>query len=123
MSKEYWWCVPCSEGDFYVDRRDCPFRDCSATYIPVVKPLDVPEPTTWGESGGAEAVCAEYSSSPAGAGGVLDYVRVEDKWFETTASVYDSGEVIIHESTSGRPTGMNYRRCDIVAAINYVAGR
>lgn len=25
--------------------------------IPTFKPLDVPEETTWGESGGAEAVC------------------------------------------------------------------
>jgi hypothetical protein len=30
---------------------------CLADSIPSVDPLDVPEPTTWGESGGSDAVC------------------------------------------------------------------
>jgi hypothetical protein len=60
MTKKY-WCPTCG---------DMPFVDflglerviihnvetCTATAIPVVEPLDVPEVTTWGESGGAEAV-------------------------------------------------------------------
>jgi hypothetical protein len=29
---------------------------CDFKAIPVYRPLDVPEPTTWGESGGEEAI-------------------------------------------------------------------
>ena len=34
--------------------------------------------------------------------------------------MYDCGDAMINESTAGRPTGMQYERCDVVTAINYV---
>lgn len=97
-------------------------NDSAFVDVPAVKPLAVPEPTTWGKSGGADAVCAEYNTTVngSGGGGVLDYVRGDDVWFEYTAAVYDCGDAMINESTAGLPTGMQYERCDVVTAINYV---
>ena len=97
-------------------------NDSAFVDVPAVKPLAVPEPTTWGKSGGADAVCAEYNTTVngSGGGGVLDYVRGDDVWFEYTAAVYDCGDALINESTAGLPTGMQYERCDVVTAINYV---
>jgi len=97
-------------------------NDSAFIDVPAVKPLAVPEPTTWGKSGGADAVCAEYNTTVngSGGGGVLDYVRGDDVWFEYTAAVYDCGDAMINESTAGRPADMQYERCDVVTAINYV---
>ena len=97
-------------------------NDSAFVDVPAVKPLAVPEPTTWGKSGGADAVCAEYNTTVngSGGGGVLDYVRGDDVWFEYTAAVYDCGDALINESTAGRPADMQYERCDVVTAINYV---
>ena len=97
-------------------------NDSAFVDVPAVKPLAVPEPTTWGKSGGADAVCAEYNTTVngSGGGGVLDYVRGDDVWFEYTAAVYDCGDAMINESTAGRPADMQYERCDVVTAINYV---
>lgn len=97
-------------------------NDSAFVDVPAVKPLAVPEPTTWGKSGGADAVCAEYNTTVngSGGGGVLDYVRGDDVWFEYTAAVYDCGDALINESTAGLPADMQYERCDVVTAINYV---
>ena len=97
-------------------------NDSAFVDVPAVKPLAVPEPTTWGKSGGADAVCAEYNTTVngSGGGGVLDYVRGDDVWFEYTAAVYDCGDAMINESTAGLPADMQYERCDVVTAINYV---
>lgn len=60
MTKKY-WCPTCDEvtaTDFLGIADMMQHRGgCRAKFIPVVEPLDVPEVTTWGESGGAEAVC------------------------------------------------------------------
>ena len=61
MKKRH-WCPTCGEiipsdflglADAIVHIAD----ECVSTSIPLVEPLAVPEPTTWGESGGDEAVC------------------------------------------------------------------
>jgi hypothetical protein len=66
MTKKY-WCPTCGDleqiaSPFPWIRDSHAWRhavDCSGpfVFIPVVEPLDVPEVTTWGESGGAEALC------------------------------------------------------------------
>lgn len=59
MKKRY-WCQTCGEitptdlfglADIVVHT-----KTCVSTSIPFVEPLAVPEPTTWGESGGDEAI-------------------------------------------------------------------
>jgi len=61
MSSKKYWCPTCGDLESFVflgianaiqHRSGCTLRE-----IPVVEPLDVPEETTWGESGGAEALC------------------------------------------------------------------
>jgi len=56
-----YWCPTCGEMESFVflgianaiqHREGCTDRE-----IPSVEPLAVPEPTTWGESGGVDAVC------------------------------------------------------------------
>lgn len=60
MSKRY-WCPTCGEMESFVFlgiANAIKHRDgCILREIPVVEPLAVPEVTTWGESGGVDAVC------------------------------------------------------------------
>jgi len=60
MSKRY-WCPTCGEMESFVFlgiANAIKHRDgCTLREIPVVEPLAVPEVTTWGESGGVDAVC------------------------------------------------------------------
>jgi hypothetical protein len=75
---------------------------CTSTSIPLVEPLDVPEVTTWGESGGAEAVCYGQAHDKA-----MRIWRLGDRagyWWLT------GGRHRVEDT-------------DVVAAINYVAGR
>ena len=58
-----YWCPMC--GDLpdvtnpfpWIEGKAWHHGACDFKAIPVCTPLDVPEPTTWGESGGEEAVC------------------------------------------------------------------
>ena len=90
--------------------------------IPVYTPLAVPEVTTWGESGGEEAVCCEYLECIAhGGGGVLDYSLGSDVWRERAISVYDDGEILIHEPPDVRGLSFAYSPCaDVASAIRFV---
>lgn len=93
--------------------------------IPVVTPLASPEETTWGESGGEEALCCEYLEcvDGSGGGGVLDYSLGSDEWREHAVSVYDDGKVLIHEPVGGSPDCFDYKPCkDIASAIRFAAG-
>jgi len=97
---------------------------CLAQLIPVYTPLAVPEVTTWGASGGDEAVCCEHIEcvDGSGGGGVLDYSLGSDAWRECAASVYDNGEILVHEPVEGRPDSFAYRNCkDVASAIRFVA--
>lgn len=67
MRKRY-WCQTCGEitptdflglADVIVHTAD----DCVSTSIPLVEPLATPEPTTWGESGGDEAITLHDNSA------------------------------------------------------------
>jgi hypothetical protein len=96
---------------------------CPAKLIPVYLPMPVPEQTTWGASGGDEAVCCEYLECIGGhgGGGVLDYSLGSDVWRERAISVYDDGEVLIHEPTDVRGLYPVYLPCEGVAsAIRFV---
>jgi hypothetical protein len=74
------------------------------TEIPSVEPLAVPEPTTWGESGGADAVCLRVYFD--------DAVFIRDDVFAWV------------DSMGWRVSDGDVWRCvdDIVDGINYVAG-
>jgi len=56
-----YWCPTCGEMESFVFlgiANAIKHRDgCTLREIPVVEPLAVPEVTTWGESGGVDAVC------------------------------------------------------------------
>ncbi len=93
--------------------------------IPSFTPLAVPEQTTWGATGGEEAVCCEYLECIGGhgGGGVLDYSLGSDVWRERAISVYDDGEILVHEPVGGSPDCFDYKPCDDVAsAIRLVVG-
>ena len=93
--------------------------------IPSFTPLAVPEVTTWGASGGDEAVCCEYLEcvDGSGGGGVLDYSLGSDVWRDRAISVYDDGEVLIHEPTDVRGLSFAYSPCaDVASAIRFAAG-
>jgi hypothetical protein len=66
MTKKY-WCPMCGNVPAILVTHKA---DCIGFHaIPVVEPLDVPEVTTWGESGGAEALADMLEwvrSQPAG---------------------------------------------------------
>jgi len=108
MSKRY-WCPMCGDltscdfagiADLVPHREHCQ----TLTEIPSVDPLDVPEPTTWGESGGAEAVCLRFYFD--------DAVYIRDgvfAWVDSMGWRVSDGDV-----WQDMP--------DIVDAINYVAG-
>jgi hypothetical protein len=99
---------------------------CLSPLVPVYLPLLVPKKTTWGASGGDEAVCCEYLECIGGhgGGGVLDYSLGSDVWRERAVSVYDSGEILIHEPPDVRGLYFAYSPCDDVAsAIRFVVGR
>ena len=93
--------------------------------IPSFTPLAVPEVTTWGASGGDEAVCCEYLEcvDGSGGGGVLDYSLGSDVWRERAISVYDDGEILIHEPVDVRGLSFAYSPCaDVASAIRFVDG-
>ncbi len=107
MSKKY-WCPTCGEMESFVFlgiANAIKHRDgCTLREIPSVEPLAVPEPTTWGESGGAEAVCLRFYFD--------DAVFIRDgvfAWVDSLGWRVSDGDV-----WHGVP--------DIVTAINYVAG-
>lgn len=95
-------------------------------YLPVPAPLPAPEETTWGASGGDEAVCCEHIEcvDGSGGGGVLDYSLGSDVWRERAISVYDDGEILIHEPPDVRGLSFAYSPCaDVASAIRFVVGR
>lgn len=53
-----WWCPECghTEPERWTQTL-CGETDRPTTAIPIYLPLPTPEPTTWGESGGDDAVC------------------------------------------------------------------
>lgn len=75
--------------------------------VPVFEPLDVPEVTTWGESGGAEAVTLQINGSTP--------------WWMLGDS---HARVVDHSHSCGwwMSGPRVYTDTDVVAAINYVAG-
>jgi hypothetical protein len=90
--------------------------DCIGFHaIPVVEPLDVPEVTTWGESGGAEAVTCRNAGWSTMTTVFHDEGR---RW-----AYHEDGQWAIAGSDVGADAG---RVCcdvpDVVDAINYVAG-
>jgi len=96
---------------------------CLSRLIPVYLPLPVPEQTTWGSSGGEEAVCCEYLECIGGhgGGGVLDYSLGSGVWRERAISVYDDGEILIHEPPDVRGLYFAYSPCaDVASAIRFV---
>lgn len=110
MSKKY-WCPMCGDLESWgfigiaevIRHRD----GCKDREIPSVEPLDVPEVTTWGESGGAEAVCC--------------YFEVDDCPYMMLVCGQRFGCI-----DDGAAAVAGPRVChdvpDIVEAINYVAG-
>lgn len=90
-------------------------------------PLPAPEETTWGASGGDEAVCCEHIEcvDGSGGGGALDYSLGSDVWRERAISVYDDGEILIHEPVDAAKNDVHsgqsftstqttfYRLCDV----------
>ena len=64
-----YWCPMC--GDLPTTHNPFPWVPgqawhhgaCDFRAIPVCTPLDVPEPTTWGESGGEEAITLHINSA------------------------------------------------------------
>jgi hypothetical protein len=81
--------------------------DCRSREIPLVEPLDVPEVTTWGESGGAEAVTL--------AGQVYEHGGNDNDDKSTPYVVVYSGHTEHEYYRHGK-------LLDVVTAINYVAG-
>jgi hypothetical protein len=121
-----WWC---SRGVTWSSRRhhdeecwgDFP---CLSRLVPVYLPVPAPEETTWGASGGEEAVCCEHIECVDGSGGVLDYSLGSDVWRERAISVYDDGEILIHEPVDVRGLSFAYSPCaDVASAIRFVVGR
>lgn len=84
---------------------------CTANAIPSVEPLAVPEPTTWGESGGADAVCLRVYFD--------DAVYIRDDVF---AWVDSMGWRVSDGDVWRCVVDWSHRLDDIVTAINYVAG-
>jgi hypothetical protein len=110
MSKKY-WCPMC--GDLAPTANPFPWLPgtaylhgpaCLGVLIPSVEPLAVPEPTTWGESGGADAVCLSVYFDEA--------VFIRDDvfaWVDSIGWRVSDGDRVVENT-------------DIVTAINYVAG-
>ena len=99
---------------------------CLSRLIPVYLPLLMPKATTWGASGGDEAVCCEHIEciDGSGGGGVLDYSLGSDVWRDRAISVYDDGEILIHEPPDVRGLSFAYSPCaDVASAIRFVVGR
>jgi hypothetical protein len=96
MSKR--WCPVCEDA--------AEGKLCLADSIPSVDPLAVPEPTTWGESGGAEAVCLSAYFD--------DAVFIRDNAFAWVDSMGWRVSDGVWQDWRDVP--------DIVDAINYVAG-
>jgi hypothetical protein len=76
--------------------------------VPVFEPLDVPEETTWGESGGAEAVCVSQTAIPSLVIWTLgdSMTRRADFW---AGFWWMTGDRTVENT-------------DVVTAMNYVAG-
>ena len=121
MKPDGYWCPQC--GDLTLDMRalsDSASDHCQEVAIPRFVPLAVPEVTTWGESGGGSAVCCEHMGCSDG-GGVLDYGLGDDVWREHAISIYDSGEILIHDPVDGRFATFAYARCQrVVDAMNFL---
>ena len=112
MTSKKYWCPTCGEvtaTDFLGIADMMAHRaGCHAKFIPVVEPLDVPEVTTWGESGGAEAVCVSQIESTSMVLWTIgdSMTRRADHWAGFWWMTGNGG----------------VENGDIVSAINYVAG-
>jgi len=109
VSKKY-WCSTCgdlSSCDFAGITDLVPHQEHCQTLreIPSVEPLAVPEPTTWGESGGAEAVTL--------AGQVYEHGGNDDKSTPYVVVYSERGDVEYYHQG---------KLLDVTTAINYVAG-
>jgi hypothetical protein len=96
MSKKY-WCPMCGDVPatptmgialLVMHKADC----IGFHAIPVVEPLDVPEVTTWGESGGAEAVTCHPNGKLWWRLGdsnrrLVDRQSSTDRWFMSGPSI------------------------------------
>jgi hypothetical protein len=110
MRKRY-WCPTCGDLESFVFlgiANAIKHRDgCNLREIPSVEPLDVPEPTTWGESHPVGAVCA--------------YFEVNDCPYMMLVCGRRFGCI-----DDGAAAVAGPRVChdvpDVVTAINYVAG-
>ena len=114
MSSKKYWCPTCKEitpSDFMglANAIVHTVETCNSTSIPVVEPLDVPEVTTWGESGGAGEVC---------------YGQAHDKAMRIWRLGDDDRVRVDFWAGYWWLTGGRHRveNTDIVDAINYVAG-
>jgi hypothetical protein len=111
MSKRY-WCPTCGDLESFVFlgiANAIRHRDgCSLREIPSVDPLDVPEETTWGESGGAGEVCVSQTAIPSMVIWTLgdSMTRRADFW---AGFWWMTGDRTVENT-------------DVVVAINYVAG-
>jgi len=108
-----YWCPTCGDleshhwfGGVYIVSHKHPCE--SKREIPIVVPLDVPEVTTWGESGGAGEVCVSQTAIPSMVIWTLgdSMTRRCDLW---AGFWWMTGERTVENT-------------DIVTAINYVAG-
>jgi hypothetical protein len=110
MSKKY-WCPTCGNLESFVFlgiANAIKHRDgCTLREIPVVEPLDVPEPTTWGESHPVGAVCCyfEVDDDP-----YMMLVRGRRFGCIDDGAAAVAGPRVCHDVP------------DVVTAINYVAG-
>jgi hypothetical protein len=115
MTSKKYWCPTCGDleshhwfGGVYIVSHKHPCE--SKREIPIVVPLDVPEVTTWGESGGAGEVCLDDGIHQMGRGRgkgrnerwALQRNHDPDRWF------------VAH--------GRHDFDADAVIAINHVVG-
>lgn len=128
-----YWCPMC--GDLPETTNPFPWMPgqawhhgaCDFKAIPVCTPLDVAEPTTWGESGGAEAVCHEvWPEDWKGQAGSVCYVYGDDR-----EPQHQLSSIRRHAHCHGdwKPVEVRWA-CDITnpntdasTAINYVVGK
>jgi hypothetical protein len=111
MTSKKYWCPTCGDLESFVFlgiANAIQHRDgCTLREIPVVEHLAVPEVTTWGESGGADAVCCYFEVDDAP---YMMLVRGRRFGCIDDGAAAVAGPRVCHDVP------------DIVEAINYVAG-
>ena len=116
-----YWCPLC--GDLPETHNPFPWIDgkafhhvkCPGKIVPVYRPLDVPEVTTWGESGGAEAVTCRDS----GWSTMATVYHVDDghRW-----AYHEDGHWAIAGHGVTAKAGSVCHDTDITTAMNFLVG-